>query len=64
MSVSIGALAVSHDQQSNLMAAGWKRMDNNLKSKIQTTKSCCGFKDRTLPVNDTMGHPDCTEVSM
>ena len=65
MSVSIGALAVSHDQQSNLMKAGWGRMSNEMKSEIQKLKNCCGFKNTTSTSSESgMGHPDCTKVSM
>ena len=64
MSVSIGAIAVSHDQQADLMKAGWERMhDSGIKSQIQVMKNCCGFKNKTLPASDPLGHPDCTEVS-
>ena len=64
LSVSIGAVAVSHDQQSDLMQAGWQRMSPKMKSDIQTMKNCCGFKNKTLPEDDSLGHPDCTEVSV
>lgn len=64
MSVSIGAIAVSHEQQSKLMEAGWRRMSDNMKSKIQDLKDCCGFKNRTLtPSDPKMGHPNCDLVS-
>ena len=63
MSVSIGAIAVSHEQQSNLMEAGWSRMSPDLKTKIQTIKDCCGFKNRNLTSGD-MGHPKCNKVSL
>lgn len=61
MSVSIGAIAVSHEQQSNLMEAGWSRMSPDLKTKIQTIKDCCGFKNRNLTSGD-MGHPKCNKL--
>lgn len=65
MSVSIGALAVSHNQQSNLMKAGWGRMSDNMKSEIQKLKDCCGFKNTTsTPSESEMGHLDCSKVSM
>ena len=65
MSVSIGAIAVSHEQQSKLMEAGWRQMSNNMKSDIQILKDCCGFKNRTLtPSDDKMGHPKCDDVSI
>lgn len=63
ISVSIGALAVTHDQQADLMKAGWKTMDLETKEKIQSKKDCCGFQNKTLPANDTLGHPDCRLVS-
>ena len=64
MSVSIGAIAVSHEQQSKLMRAGWSRMTDEMKSDIQGIKDCCGFKNRTLtPSDPSMGHPDCSEAS-
>ena len=64
MSVSIGAIAVSHEQQSKLMEAGWSRMSDKMKNEIQELKDCCGFKNRTLTPNDPkMGHPNCDEVS-
>ena len=64
MSVSIGAIAVSHEQQSKLMEAGWERMSPNTKSEIQSIKDCCGFKNTTFtPKDEGMGHPKCDEVS-
>ena len=64
MSVSIGAIAVSHEQQSKLMAAGWSKMTNEMKSNIQDIKDCCGFKNTTAltPKKVDMGHPNCVEV--
>ncbi|XP_020616355.1 tetraspanin-13-like isoform X2 [Orbicella faveolata] len=63
MSVSIGAIAVSHEQQSKLMEAGWSRMSDKMKNEIQEIKDCCGFKNRTLTPNDPkMGHPNCDEL--
>ncbi|XP_078378314.1 tetraspanin-13-like isoform X2 [Oculina patagonica] len=63
MSVSIGAVAVSHEQQSKLMEAGWKRMSPDMKSDIQILKDCCGFKNQTLtPSDDHMGHPNCDDL--
>ncbi|XP_031561579.1 tetraspanin-31-A-like isoform X2 [Actinia tenebrosa] len=47
MAVSIGALAVTHDQQEKLMEAGWKKLPSEIKGKIQTQKDCCGFKNIT-----------------
>ena len=65
MSVSIGALAITHDQQADLMQAGWERMPSNskIKEQIQSVKDCCGFKNKTIPANNPLGHPDCSEVS-
>jgi len=64
MSVSIGAIAVSHEQQSKLMEAGWSRMTQKMKSDIQDIKDCCGFKNTTsvTPSEADMGHPNCDEV--
>ena len=44
MSVSIAAVAISHDQQASLMEAGWSRSSEKIKDKIQILKDCCGFK--------------------
>ena len=65
MSVSIGAVAVSHDQQAGLMEAGWNKTSTEIKNQIQSLKDCCGFKNKSLPLNDPsgLGHPDCTEVN-
>lgn len=57
MAVSIGALAVTHDQQEKLMEAGWQKLPTKLQSKIQVARDCCGFK------NKTYGHPPCQKVS-
>ena len=62
MSVSLGAIAVSHEQQSNLMEAGWGKMSPSLKTKIQKIKDCCGFKNKNMTSGE-MGHPKCTAVS-
>lgn len=61
MSVSIGAIAVSHEQQSNLMKAGWGKMSPNVKTKIQTIKDCCGFKNKNITSGE-MGHPKCDKL--
>ena len=63
LSVSIGAIAVSHEQQSKLMEAGWSRMTNKMKSDIQDAKNCCGYKNETSPNDPKMGHPTCKGVS-
>ena len=63
LSVSIGAIAVSHEQQSKLMEAGWSRMTNKMKSDIQDAKNCCGYKNETSPNDPKMGHPTCKDVS-
>ena len=63
LSVSIGAIAVSHEQQSKLMEAGWSRMTNKMKSDIQDVKNCCGYKNETSPSDPKMGHPPCKGVS-
>ncbi|XP_020917235.1 tetraspanin-31 isoform X2 [Exaiptasia diaphana] len=56
MAVSIGALAVTHDQQEKLMEAGWQKLPSKLQSKIQLARDCCGFK------NKTSAHPQCEKV--
>lgn len=65
LSVSIGALAITHDQQGDLMQAGWERMPpgSKIKEHIQSAKNCCGFKNKTIPTDNSLGHPDCTGVS-
>lgn len=47
MAVSIGALAVTHEQQEKLMESGWEKLPSDLKGKIQLAKDCCGFKNIT-----------------
>ena len=64
LSVSIGAIAVSHEQQSKLMEAGWRRMTDEVKSDIQSAKDCCGFQNETSTLSDPkMRHPECSKVS-
>lgn len=71
MSVSIAAVAISHDQQAGLMEAGWRRSSDKIKNQIQSLKDCCGFKNKTLVTDSTttdpdvkaLGHPSCKEVS-
>lgn len=47
LAVSIGALAVTHEQQEKLMETGWEKLPSDLKGNIQMTKNCCGFKNIT-----------------
>ena len=65
LSVSIAALAISHDQQADLMKAGWQKIPNksSIKAQIQSARKCCGFQNKSLSVQDSLGHPDCTAVS-
>lgn len=71
MSVSIAAVAISHDQQASIMEAGWSRSSDKIKNQIQSLKDCCGFKNKTLvsdstttdPAVKALGHPSCKEVS-
>ena len=71
MSVSIAAVAISHDQHASLMEAGWSRSSEKIKDKIQILKDCCGFKNKSLisgdstmdPAVKALGHPSCSEVS-
>lgn len=71
MSVSIAAVALSHDQQASLMEAGWSRSSDKIKNQIQSFKDCCGFKNKSLISSDSttdpavkaLGHPSCSEVS-
>ncbi|CAH1402784.1 unnamed protein product [Nezara viridula] len=60
-SVACACLAVNMDEQQQLAKQGWSRVDNELKSEVQRTFSCCGFDDKIHQVNDSMGHPDCSK---
>ena len=65
MSVSVGALAVSKDQQEKLMSKSWYNMNHKLKAEIQSLKNCCGFQNKTYVTDSdksNMGHPSCTKV--
>ncbi|XP_032218254.1 tetraspanin-31-A isoform X2 [Nematostella vectensis] len=59
LSVSVGALAVTRNQQEQLMNKGWAKLSPSLKSKIQGVKDCCGYKNFTQ-LDGPMGHPDCS----
>ena len=64
-SVSIAAVAVSHNKQADLMKSGWQKIPNksSIKAQIQSARNCCGFQNKTLHVQEPLGHPDCGAVS-
>ncbi|KAK2561439.1 Tetraspanin-31 [Acropora cervicornis] len=55
------ALAISHNRQADLMKAGWQKIPNksSIKEQIQSARNCCGFQNKSLPVDVPLGHPDC-----
>lgn len=67
ISVSIAAVAISHNRQADLMKAGWKKIPNksSIKEQIQSARNCCGFQNKSKHVDDddSLGHPDCRAVS-
>lgn len=60
-SVSIAAVAISHNRQADLMKAGWQKIPNksSIKEQIQSARNCCGFQNKSLGLEDPLGHPDC-----
>ena len=64
MSVSIAALAITSEQQKQLLEAGWGKLNNGTKAKIQQTKDCCGMSSQFINSTGKMSHPSCLKVSV
>ena len=63
LSVSIAALAVTSDQQHDILKAGWhKAASAKEKSELQTKLDCCGFE--TVKFNVSSTNPSCSGVSI
>ncbi|BFZ06236.1 hypothetical protein BsWGS_09275 [Bradybaena similaris] len=58
-SLACACLAVNANQKETLAEHGWKMSSSNTRSEVQREFECCGFRDATLPQNDTLGHPPC-----
>ncbi|XP_065053564.1 tetraspanin-13-like [Rhopilema esculentum] len=62
LSVSIAALAVTSDQQHDILKAGWhKAASAKEKSELQTKLDCCGFE--TVKFNVSSTNPSCSGLS-
>ncbi|XP_012251629.1 tetraspanin-13 isoform X2 [Athalia rosae] len=63
-SIACACLAVNSEQQEQLAEEGWKRVGPELKAKVQTTFTCCGFENSLNTTRDpTMNHPSCDIVN-
>ncbi|XP_046416121.1 tetraspanin-31-A isoform X2 [Neodiprion virginianus] len=62
-SIACACLAVNPEQQEQLAEEGWKRVNNELKMKVQNTFSCCGFEGSKLTGTPSMDHPTCVIVN-
>jgi len=64
--LACACLALSSDQQRQILRLSWSRTSDELKRHMQIYFSCCGFDNSTmnLPLDnpDNMGHPQCEEV--
>ncbi|XP_011555732.1 tetraspanin-13 isoform X2 [Plutella xylostella] len=61
-SVACACLAVNSDQQEMLAQQGWKKVDLDVKEQVQERFLCCGFQDRSVPLNGTADYPSCDLV--
>ncbi|XP_011873755.1 PREDICTED: tetraspanin-13 [Vollenhovia emeryi] len=57
-SIACACLAVNTKQQEQLAEQGWRRVELDLRKKVQTTFNCCGFNSTT----DESGVP-CDDVN-
>ena len=63
LSVSIGALAITSQQQKEILKAGWnKAVTPREKNELQKKLDCCGFETKNFTVDAT--HPSCERVSI
>ncbi len=60
LSVSIGALAITQEQQHDILEKTWQTFNLNEKADLQNTGDCCGFQDQNITQKS---HPTCTGVS-
>ncbi|XP_046739975.1 tetraspanin-13 isoform X2 [Diprion similis] len=62
-SIACACLAVNPEQQEQLAEEGWKRVNDDLKAKVQKTFSCCGFEGSKMVGKPSMDHPSCHFVN-
>lgn len=43
---------------------GWKKVDLDVKEQVQERFLCCGFQDRSVPLNGTADYPSCDLVDV
>ena len=61
LSVSIGALAITTDQQNELLRTAWNKAARTDKNELQNKLDCCGFESNNFTVGPK--NPSCSMVS-
>ena len=61
LSVSIGALAITTDQQKDLLRTAWNKAALSDKEGLQQKLDCCGFESYNFTVGPR--NPSCSKVS-
>ncbi|CAH1774792.1 unnamed protein product [Owenia fusiformis] len=60
--IACACLAVNTVQQENIATQGWMKSSVSMKTEVQKTFDCCGFKEQNL-IDEPMGHPKCGNVA-
>ncbi|XP_076455544.1 tetraspanin-13-like isoform X1 [Babylonia areolata] len=61
--LACACLAVNADQKDALAEQGWKLASDETRNDVQRQFDCCGFQNRNLPSNQSLGHPKCQGVA-
>lgn len=59
LSLSIGALAITRQQQKVILHTAWAAVDTKDRGDLQTKGKCCGFMNQNITKNS---HPSCSQL--